>query len=62
MDAREQLQGIMDFIGEDEARRILIFAKETFLLKPRTWEDIDEDDPLPDEVAAFAEHRAGRGL
>ena len=30
-------------------------CKETFLLKPKTWDDIPEDEPLPDEVAAFEE-------
>ena len=58
MSARDQLQSIMDFIGEDEAHQLLVFAKNTFLLKKKTWDDIEEDDPLPDEVAAFAEHRA----
>jgi hypothetical protein len=49
---------MMDFIGEREADRILDFIRETFSLKTKTWEDIEEDDPTPDEIAAFAEYRA----
>ncbi len=58
MSAKEQLANILDFIGESEANRILSFVKETFMLKPKAWEDIEEDDPTPDEIAAFEEYRA----
>ena len=58
LSAKEQLANILDFIGENEASRILSFVKETFLLKPKAWEDIEEDDPSPDEIAAFKEYRA----
>ena len=34
--------------------------RETFLLKPKTWGDIPEDEPLPDEVAAFEEYFASK--
>jgi len=53
MSARAQLASILEFMGEDEANQILQYAKATFLLKPKTWDDIEEDDPLPDEVEAF---------
>ncbi|MDR1668820.1 MAG: hypothetical protein LBR76_02545 [Oscillospiraceae bacterium] len=51
---------MLDFIGEAEAMRILIYVKETYSLKPRTWDDIEEDDPTPDEIAAFEQYRAER--
>ena len=57
MTAKEQLLSIMDFIGEDEASQILLYAKASFSLKLKTWEDIGEDDPTPDEIAAFEEYR-----
>jgi len=60
MSAKEQLLSMLDFIGEKEADQILMFVKDTFLLKPRTWDDIEEDDPLPDEIAAFKEHHMAR--
>jgi hypothetical protein len=28
--------------------------------KPKTWDDIPEAEPEADEIAAFAEYRAGR--
>jgi hypothetical protein len=58
--AKEQLVGMMDYIGESEATRILLFMKEAFSLKPKTWDDIPEAEPEADEIAAFAEYRAGR--
>ena len=58
MSAKEQLINILDFIGEKEANSILLYVKETFLLKPKSWDDIEEDEPMPDEVAIFCEHRA----
>ncbi|MDR0311825.1 MAG: hypothetical protein LBJ21_09580 [Acidobacteriota bacterium] len=60
MSAKEQLISILDFMGEEEATRMLHYVKEAFLLKSKTWDDIPEDEPLPDEVAAFAEYRASK--
>ena len=60
MSAKEQLVNILDFIGEKEANKILLYVKETFLLKSKTWDDIDEDDPTPDEIAAFEEYFANK--
>ena len=58
MSAKEQLINILDFIEESEANQILQYVKESFLLKPRTWDDIEEGEPFADEVAAFEEYRA----
>jgi hypothetical protein len=58
--SKEQLVSMMDYIGESEAARILEFIKEGFLLKLKKWDDIPEVEPEPDEIAAFAEYRAGR--
>jgi hypothetical protein len=60
MSAKEQLHSMLDFINEKEAMQILIYVKESFDLKPKTWEDIEEDEPFPDEVLAFEEYRAGQ--
>jgi len=57
MSSKEKLIGMMDFIGENEARQILTYVSEAFSLKPKTWDDIEEDQPLPDEIAAFEEYR-----
>ena len=59
MSAKEQLYNILEFIGE-EALRILLFTKESFVLKSKTWDDIEEDEPTPDEIAAFEEYRAAK--
>ena len=58
MSAKEQLINILDFIEESEANQILQYVKESFLLKPKTWDDIEEVEPLADEAAAFEEYRA----
>ena len=58
MSAKEQIIQILDFMGESEANQILLYIKETFLLKPKTWDDIEEDAPAPDEITAFEEYRA----
>jgi len=60
MTAKEQLYNMLDFMGEQEAWQILVYAKEAFSLKPKTWDDIEEDDPTPDEIAAFEEYRAAK--
>jgi hypothetical protein len=59
MSAREQLIVMLDLIGENEAGQILHYVKETFLLKPKTWDDIEEVEPSPDEIMAFKEYRKG---
>ena len=60
MSAKEQLINILDFIGEKEANSILLYVKETFLLKPKSWDDIEEDEPTSDEVVAFEEYSASK--
>ena len=58
MSAKTQLIHILDLVGENEALQILEYVKESFSLKPKTWDDIEEDDPSQDEIAAFEEYRA----
>jgi len=60
--AKAQLINTLEFIGENESNQILQYIKDTFMLKPKTWDDIVEDDPLPDEVAIFEEYRASKGV
>jgi len=43
MSAKEQLINILEFMGEDDANRVLLYIvllyiKESFLLKPKAWE------------------------
>jgi len=37
-------------------------AKKKTSLKPKTWDDIEEDDPTPDEIAAFDAYHAARQI
>ena len=60
MSAKEQLINILDFIEEREANQILQYVKESFLLKRKTWDDIEEVEPFADEIATFEEYRAGK--
>ena len=60
MSAKSQLAVVLDFVGEDEASQILQYVKDTFLLKSKTWEDIEYDDPLPDEIVVFEEYHASK--
>ena len=62
MSAKSQLTAVLDFVGENEANQILQYIRDTFLLKPKTWDDIEEDEPLPDEVAAFNEYNANKSI
>jgi hypothetical protein len=58
MSAKEQLINLLDVLGENEVKLILLYINETFLLETKTWDDIEEDNPTPDEVSAFMEYRA----
>jgi len=60
MSAKVQLASILDFMGESEANQLLQFAKDMFLLKPKTWDDIEEDTPTSDEEAIFANYYASK--
>ena len=59
MSAKAQLIHVMDFVGENEALQILQFIKNTFSLKSRSWDDVEEDNPTKDEIAAFEAYRKG---
>ena len=39
---------------------MLRFAKSAFKLKPITWDDIEEDDPLPDEIKIIENYHASK--
>jgi len=54
------LYSILDFIGEDEATQNLRYVKETLVLKRKTWDDIEEDEPTLDEFEAFNEFRTAK--
>jgi len=56
MSSKEKLVNMLDFIGENEAEQILLYVSSAYSLKPKTWDDVEEDDPLPDEVEAFEEY------
>ncbi|MCL2035867.1 MAG: hypothetical protein FWG83_00570 [Oscillospiraceae bacterium] len=60
MTAKQQLLSILDFVGENEAMQILLYAKDTFSLKIKTWDDIEEDEPTTDEIEAFKAFREER--
>ena len=60
MTAKNQLVAMIDFMEEDVADQILQYAKDTFLLKHKTWDDVEEDDPLPDEIAIFEAYHANK--
>ena len=62
MSAKVQLASMLDFMGESEASQILQFAKDMFMLKPKTWDDIEEDEPMPDEAAIFADYYAKKNV
>ena len=55
--AKNQLINLLDFMGDDEALELLNYAKDNFRLKAKMWDDIEEDDPTPDEIAAIMKAR-----
>jgi hypothetical protein len=58
MSAKEQLLSVLDFINETEAAQILDYVNRTLSLNSKTWDDIEENDPTPDEIAALEEYRS----
>ena len=60
MSGKDQLINILDLMGEDEVNQILQFVKYNFRLKPKTWNDIEEDDPTQDEIEAIEEYLANK--
>ena len=60
MGEKQQLIAMLDLMGEGEVNQILQFVKDSFRLKPKTWDDIEEDDPASDEVAAIEEYLASK--
>jgi hypothetical protein len=60
MNGREQILTMLDLMGENEIERVLQLIKDTFKLKAKTWDDIEEDDPMPDEIEAIEEYLASK--
>jgi len=59
MSDKEQLINMLDLMGESEVNQILQFVKDSFRLKPKTWDDIEEDEPTPDEIEAIEDYLSG---
>lgn len=57
MSQKEKLISVMDFLGENEAEEVLQYIRTAFMLKPKSWDDIPEDDPTEDEIQTIAEYR-----
>lgn len=60
MSAREQIISILDFMGEKETNEILQYVKNSFRLKPKTWDDIEEDEPTLEETQIIEAYIAKR--
>ena len=60
MSGKQQLITMLDFMGEKEVNQVLQFIKDTFAIKPKTWDDIEEDDPTPDEIEAIEHYLASK--
>ena len=60
MSGKQQLITILDLMGENEVNQILKFVKDSFRIKTKTWEDIEEDEPTSDEVDAIELYLASK--
>jgi hypothetical protein len=60
MSGRQQLISMLDLMGENEVNQILKFVKDSFRIKSKTWDDIEEDEPTPDEVDAIEQYLASK--
>ena len=56
MSEKQQLLTILNFMGESEASQILQFVKDSFRIKFKTWDDVEEDEPTPDEIDAIDQY------
>ena len=56
----QQLITMLDLMGENEVNQILNFVKDSFRIKPKTWDDIEEDEPTLDEVDAIEQYLASK--
>ena len=60
MSGKQQLITMLDLMGENEVNQVLKFVKDGFRIKSKTWDDIEEDDPAPDEVDAIEQYLASK--
>jgi len=47
-------------MGENEVNQLLKFVRDSFRIKSKTWDDIEEDVPTPDEVDAIEQYLASK--
>ena len=45
---------------ENEVNQILKFVRDNFRIKSKTWDDIEEDEPTPDEVDAIEQYHSSK--
>ena len=60
MNGREQILTMLDLMSENEIERVLQLIKNSFKLTAKTWDNIEEDDPTPDEIEAIEEYLANK--
>ena len=60
MSGKQQLITLLDLMGENEVNQILKFVRDSFRIKSKTWDDVEEDEPTPDEVDAIEQYLASK--
>ena len=60
MSGKQQLITILDLMGENEVNQVLKFVRDSFRIKSKTWDDIEEDEPTPDEIDAIEQYLASK--
>ena len=60
LSGKQQLITILDLMGEGEVDQLLQYVKESFRVKPKTWDDVEEDDPTSDEIEAIEGYLASK--
>ena len=51
---------MIDYMADSEVEQMLQIVKSHLQLKSKSWDDIAEDDPTPDEVAVIEEYLSVR--
>ncbi|MGL4593361.1 MAG: hypothetical protein ACRCUY_01380 [Thermoguttaceae bacterium] len=53
MYVKDQFMGVLENLNESQLKHLMIYAQCTFSPTPKSWDDIEEDEPTDDEVAAY---------
>lgn len=57
-DIKERIIGALSIMSDDDAATVWSFIQDGYIVKTKSWEDIEDDEPTEDETEIISKYQA----